>query len=68
MPKHPPFDNTEAAPDYPINAEYLGHLQIALTGRHTGLLYRFSPRSPVQQIDSRDAFFLLESGLFGIAQ
>ena len=68
MSNPPPIDGDRAAPNYPIKVEYLGHLKIAVSGRYTGSLYRFSPRAPVQQIDPRDALYLLENRLFGIAQ
>ncbi len=50
-----------------LDIQYLGRLQIAVTGSFTGTLYRFSPLDPVQQVHPRDAFHLLDSGLFGIA-
>ena len=55
-----------AAGDF-LSLEYLGRLQIAVTGSFTGTLYRFSPLHPVQRVHPRDAFHLLGSGLFGIA-
>jgi hypothetical protein len=54
-------------PDYNVNVEYLGHLVIAVTGRFTGKLYRFTPVQPMQQVDPRDAFYLLASRRFGVA-
>ena len=57
----------EPEPDYRVNVEYLGRLEIAVSGIVTKRLYRFSPAEPVQQVDSRDAFYLLASGLFGVA-
>jgi hypothetical protein len=50
-----------------VNVEYLGRLEIAVSGTVTGRLYRFTPVQPVQQVDPRDAFYLLASGLFGVA-
>lgn len=50
-----------------IHVQYLGRLEIAVSGRCTGTLYRFSPVKPIQAVDPRDAFHLLEGGLFGIA-
>jgi hypothetical protein len=47
--------------------QYLGRLQIAVSGTYTGNLYRFSPLQSVQQVHPRDAFHLLNSGLFGVA-
>jgi len=55
------------APGYDVDVEYLGRLEIAVTGRFTGRLYRFSPIHTVQRVDPRDAFHLLESGPFGVA-
>jgi hypothetical protein len=51
-----------------LTVQYLGRLRIAVSGRFTGTLYRFSPLQPVLRVDARDAFHLLDSGLFGIAQ
>jgi hypothetical protein len=51
----------------PLNVEYLGRLQIAVSGTFTGNLYRFSPVDSVQLVDPRDACHLLGSGLFGVA-
>lgn len=64
---HTHFKRHEPEPDYRVNVEYLGRLEIAVSGTVTGTLYRFSPVQPVQQVDPRDAFYLLASGLFGIA-
>jgi len=50
-----------------VSLQYLGRLRIAVTGSFTGNLYRFSPLDPVQQVHPRDAFHLLDSGLFAIA-
>jgi hypothetical protein len=50
-----------------VGVEYLGRLQLAVSGTFTGTLYRFSPMHPVQHVDLRDAFYLLSSGLFGVA-
>lgn len=47
--------------------QYLGRLQIAVSGTYTGNLYRFSPLQAVQHVHPRDAFHLLNSGLFGVA-
>lgn len=54
--------------DYHLNVEYLGRLEIAITGRFTGKIYRFNPIQPTQQVDPRDAFFLLASRRFGVAR
>lgn len=54
-------------PDYRVNVEYLGRIEIAVSGAVTRRLYRFTPVQPVQQVDPRDAFYLLASGLFGVA-
>jgi hypothetical protein len=54
--------------DDSLTIRYLGRLRIAVSGTFTGNLYRFSPSQSVQQIDARDAFSLLDSGLFGIAR
>jgi hypothetical protein len=51
-----------------LSLQYLGRLQIAVSGLSTGNLYRFSPLDSVQPVDPQDAFYLLNSGLFGIAQ
>jgi hypothetical protein len=51
----------------PLRVQYLGRLQIAVSGTFTGNLYRFSPFDSVQPVDPRDAFYLLSSGLFGVA-
>jgi len=61
------FKGDDPVPDYRVNVEYLGRLEIAVSGTVTGRLYRFTPVQPVQQIDPRDAFYLLASGLFGVA-
>jgi hypothetical protein len=50
-----------------MNVEYFGRLEIAVSGTVTRRLYRFTPVQPVQQVDPRDAFYLLASGLFGVA-
>jgi hypothetical protein len=52
---------------YSVNIRYLGRLQLAVSGTFTGNLYRFSPVECVQPVDHRDAFYLLSSGLFGVA-
>ena len=62
------FESAAAESDACIDLQYLGRLQIAVSGRTTGNLYRFSPLQPVQQVSARDAFYLLETGSFGIAQ
>jgi hypothetical protein len=56
-----------ASTSYSVDVEYLGRLQLAVSGTFTGNLYRFSPVDSVQPVDHRDAFYLLSSGLFGIA-
>jgi hypothetical protein len=61
------FKRDEPEPDYRVNVEYLGRLEIAVSGTATGRLYRFTPFQPVQQVDPRDAFYLLANGLFGVA-
>ena len=61
------FKRDELEPNYRVNVEYLGRLKIAVSGTATGRLYRFTPVQPVQQVDPRDAFYLLASGLFGVA-
>ena len=61
------FKRDEPEPDYRVNVEYLGRLEIAVSGTATGRLYRFTFAKPVQQVDPRDAFYLLASGLFGVA-
>jgi len=61
------FRYDEPAPDYKVNVEYLGRLEIAVSGRFSGKVYRFSPTRPVQQVDPRDAFYLLASRRFGVA-
>jgi hypothetical protein len=61
------FKRDEPEPDYRVNVEYLGRLEIAVSGTATGRLYRFTPVEPAQQVDPRDAFYLLASGLFGVA-
>jgi hypothetical protein len=50
-----------------VSLEYLGRMQLAVSGTVTGKLYRFSPTQTIQAVDVRDAFELLNSGLFGIA-
>ncbi len=60
------FKCDEPEPDYRVNVQYLGRLEIAVSGRFTGKLYRFTPVQSVQ-VDPRDAFYLLSSRLFGIA-
>jgi hypothetical protein len=66
--KHHSFASEGSATDEYLAVQYLGRLQIAVSGTFTGNLYRFSPIQSVQQVDPRDAFYLLDSGLFGIAQ
>ena len=61
------FNCDEPEPDYRVNVEYLGRLEIAVNGTFTGRLYRFTCVQPVQQVDPRDAFYLLASELFGVA-
>jgi hypothetical protein len=61
------FKCDETEPDYRVNVEYLGRLEIAVSGIVTRRLYRFTPVQPVQQIDPRDAFYFLASGRFGVA-
>jgi hypothetical protein len=51
----------------PVNLAYLGRLEITVGGLFTRKLYRFSPLKPVQQVDPRDAFYLLASTLFRVA-
>ena len=57
----------EPGSDYRVNVEYLGRLEIAVSGIVTGGLYRFTPLQPVQQVDPRDALYLLASGQFRVA-
>jgi hypothetical protein len=57
----------EPEADYRVNVEYLGRLEIAVSGTVTRKLYRFTPVQPVQQVDPRDLFHLLASGLFEVA-
>jgi len=64
---HTHFKGDEPEPDYRVNVEYLGRLEIAVSGTVTRRLYRFTPVQPVQQVDPRDAFYLLASGRFGVA-
>jgi len=61
------FNRDEPEPDYRVNVEYLGRLEIAVSGIVTGGLYRFTPVQPVQQVDPRDALYLLASGQFRVA-
>ena len=61
------FKNNEPELDYRVNVEYLGRLEIAVSGTVTRKLYRFTPVQPVQQVDPRDAIYLLASGLFEVA-
>jgi hypothetical protein len=61
------FESAAGESDSCLDLQYLGHLQVAVNGQFTGSLYRFSPLQPVQQVHARDAFYLLETGLFGIA-
>ena len=61
------FKRNEPEPDYRVSVEYLGRLEIAVSGTATGRLYRFTAVQPAQQVDPRDAFYLLESGRFGVA-
>jgi len=61
------FKCNEPVPDYLVNVEYRGRLEIAVSGIVTGGLYRFTPAQPVQQVDPRDALYLLASGLFRVA-
>jgi hypothetical protein len=61
------FKCNEPEPDYLVNVEYRGRLEIAVSGTVTGRLYRFTPVQPVQQVDPRDALYLLASGLFGVS-
>ena len=65
LPTH--FKCGEPEPDYRVDVEYLGRLEIAVSGTVTRRLYRFTPAQPVQQVDPGDAVYLLASGLFGIA-
>ena len=58
----------ESVPKDSLDVQYRGRLQIAVSGRFTGTLYRLSRIKPVQRVDARDAFQLLDSGLFGVAQ
>lgn len=57
----------EPGSDYRVSVEYLGGLEIAVSGIVTGGLYRFTPVQSVQQVDPRDALYLLASGLFRVA-
>jgi hypothetical protein len=52
---------------YHLKVEYLGRLEITITGRFTGRIYRFNPLQPIQQVDPRDAYYLLASRRFGVA-
>lgn len=54
-------------PDGYLNIEYLGRLDITITGRFTGKVYQFSPFRPTQRVDPRDAFYLLAGRRFGVA-
>ena len=46
---------TPGKPDYDLKVEYLGRLEIAISGRFTGKIYQFNPFQPIQQVDPRDA-------------
>ena len=54
-------------PDCRVSIEYLGHLDIAVSGTFTKTIYRFTRVQPVQQVDQRDSFYLVSSGLFRVA-
>jgi len=56
----------EPAREYSVSVQYLGRVRMVVKGAFTGNLYGFSPTQSVQKVDHRDAFYLLESGLFGI--
>jgi hypothetical protein len=62
-----PGESLSESPDDSLTIRYLGRLRIAVSGTFTGTLYQFSPNQSVQRVDARDAFSLLDSGLFGIA-
>lgn len=49
-----------------LNLRYLGRATVSVRGTVTRKLYSFSDLLPVQQVDRRDARFLLASRLFGI--
>jgi hypothetical protein len=66
--KHHSFAGDRSVSNDYLAVQYLGRLQIAVSGTFTGNLYRFSPIQSVQPVDPRDAFYLLDSGLFGIAE
>jgi hypothetical protein len=61
------FEGAGSGHDDSIPVQYLGHQEVAIKGRCTGTEYRFTPVVPVQPVDPRDAFHLLEDGSFGIA-
>lgn len=61
------FKCSEPELDYCVKVEYLGRLELAVSGTVTGILYRFTPVQPVQQVDPRDAIYLMASGLFEVA-
>jgi hypothetical protein len=57
---------TELGREYSLRVQCLGCLQIVVSGVSTGIFHRFSPLQSVQNVNHRDALYLLESGLFGV--
>ncbi|MGA7831999.1 MAG: hypothetical protein WCA21_13650 [Terracidiphilus sp.] len=51
-----------------LNLQYTGQPQMNVRGPVTGSAYRFSPTTPVQPVDMRDARFLLASPLFRLSR
>ena len=50
-----------------LNLKYLGESRLELRGTTTGQTYLFTAEFRVQQVDLRDAKFLLASPLFTVA-
>ena len=67
QPQQMQFKSEDPEPGYCLIVEYLGRLEIAVSGTVTRRLYRFNPVQPAQQVDPRDALYLLASGLFRVA-
>ena len=56
----------ETASNKALKIRYSGLSLLNVSGPVTGIIYRFTPAQPVQQVDARDGQLLLASKIFRI--
>ncbi len=58
------FKTNESADSSVVNLYYFGRTPVQVRGAITGQTYQFSRVSPVQPVDPRDVFSVLQTRLF----